>query len=114
MSSNTHDAPLSRTPSKLEPKELEKDNRESFAPTEAPTIVDENERYLTGSRLFLVFVGMLMSILLIALDQTIVATALPIIASKFDAFNQVTWIGTLPLSSRNMLDLTPIQLAPIS
>ncbi|KAG9104701.1 hypothetical protein FRC07_009755 [Ceratobasidium sp. 392] len=95
MSSNTHDAQtLSRTPSKLEAKELEKDNRESFAPTEAPTIVEDDERYLTGSRLFLVFVGMLMSILLIALDQTIVATALPIIASKFDAFNQVTWIAS--------------------
>ncbi|KAG9086758.1 hypothetical protein FRC06_002884 [Ceratobasidium sp. 370] len=95
MSSTAHDTTtISRTPSKLEPKELEKDNRESFAPTEAPTIVDENDRYLTGSRLFLVFVGMLMSVLLIALDQTIVATALPVIASKFDAFNQVTWIAS--------------------
>ncbi|KAG8683024.1 hypothetical protein FRC08_014573 [Ceratobasidium sp. 394] len=73
MSSTAHDTTLSRTPSKLEPKELEKVNRESFAPTEAATIVDENDRYLTGSRLFLVFVGMLMSVLLIALDQTIVS-----------------------------------------
>jgi hypothetical protein len=72
--STTHDVQtLSRTPSKLSPKELEKDNRESFAPTEAPTIVEEEERYLSGYRLFLVFVGMLMSILLIALDQTIVS-----------------------------------------
>ena len=71
MSTQSHDAPtLARTPSKLDVKELEKDV--SASPSEAPTIVDDNERYLSGSRLLLVFVGMLMSILLIALDQTIV------------------------------------------
>ncbi|QRV80183.1 major facilitator superfamily transporter [Ceratobasidium sp. AG-Ba] len=90
MSTQSHDTPtLARVPS----KEIDKDNRENLS-SGAATIVDENERYLSGSRLLLVFVGMLMSILLIALDQTIVATALPVIASKFDAFNQVTWIAS--------------------
>jgi len=36
--------------------------------------------------------GFLLSVLLIALDQTIVATALPRIASDFDALDQLTWI----------------------
>ncbi|QRV94670.1 major facilitator superfamily transporter [Ceratobasidium sp. AG-Ba] len=90
MSTHSHDTPtLAQVPS----KELDKANHENLS-SGAATIVDENERYLSGSRLLLVFVGMLMSILLIALDQTIVATALPVIASKFDAFNQVTWIAS--------------------
>jgi hypothetical protein len=72
--STTHDAPaLSRIPSKLDPKELQKGNFESFTPTEAPTNLEEEGRYLTGSRLFFVFIGMLMSVLLIALDQNIVS-----------------------------------------
>jgi len=51
--------------------------------TAAPT-VDES-RLLSGSRLALVHIGFLTSILLVALDQTIVATALPKLASQFQA-----------------------------
>jgi MFS family permease len=36
----------------------------------------------------------LLSILLVALDQTIVATALPKIVSDFDALSQVTWVAS--------------------
>ncbi|QRV80260.1 major facilitator superfamily transporter [Ceratobasidium sp. AG-Ba] len=115
MSTHSHDAPtLARTPSKLDAKELEKANHESAAPSEAATIVDDNDRYLSGSRLLLVFVGMLMSILLVALDQTIVATALPIIASKFDAFNQVTWIASAYFLTQAGCMLTYGQLLAIA
>ncbi|QRW16005.1 major facilitator superfamily transporter [Rhizoctonia solani] len=57
---------------------------------------------------------MLMSILLIALDQTIVATALPIIASKFDAFDQVTWIASGYFLTQAGLMLTYGQLLSIA
>ncbi|KAL7411362.1 ABC transporter [Mrakia frigida] len=50
------------------------------------------KKYLTGSKLALVFIAMLLSVFLIALDQTIVATALPVIASEFQALDQITWI----------------------
>ncbi|KAB5591533.1 Major facilitator (MFS1) transporter-like protein [Ceratobasidium theobromae] len=89
------------------------EKRESMAPTEAATVEDDS-RYLTGSRLFLPFVGMLMSILLVALDQTIVATALPVIASKFNAFNQVTWIATGYFLTQGGLMLTYGQLLSIA
>ncbi|KAJ6530991.1 ABC transporter [Mycena vulgaris] len=49
---------------------------------------------LTGRRLAVVFVAMLLSILLIALDQTILATALPRIASDFQAFTLQGWVAT--------------------
>lgn len=52
---------------------LKDEKRESIVRSEAPTIVEDEDRYLSGTRLFLVFVGMLMSVLLIALDQTIVS-----------------------------------------
>ncbi|KAF7356528.1 MFS general substrate transporter [Mycena venus] len=49
------------------------------------------ERYLKGFRLFQVYSGFLITVLLITLDQTIVATALPQIVSHFNALNDVTW-----------------------
>ena len=47
--------------------------------------IPEDSRLLSGSRLALVHVWFLTSILLVALDQTIVATALPKLASQFEA-----------------------------
>ncbi|KAJ7580571.1 ABC transporter [Mycena floridula] len=49
---------------------------------------------LTGSKLAIVFVAMLLSLLLIALDQTILSTALPRIASDFDSFTLQGWVAT--------------------
>jgi MFS family permease len=49
---------------------------------------------LTGKKLAVVFVAMLLSLLLIALDQTILATALPRIASDFDAFTLQGWVAS--------------------
>ncbi|KAJ7726126.1 MFS general substrate transporter [Mycena metata] len=49
---------------------------------------------LTGKRLAIVFVAMLLSLFLIALDQTILATALPRIASDFDAFSLQGWVSS--------------------
>ncbi|KAJ7615744.1 ABC transporter [Mycena polygramma] len=49
---------------------------------------------LTGKKLAIVFVAMLLSLLLIALDETILATALPRIASDFQAFALQGWVAT--------------------
>ncbi|GAA5902761.1 MDR family MFS transporter [Sporobolomyces salmoneus] len=49
---------------------------------------------LKGKKLAVVFVAMLLSLLLVALDQTILATALPRIASDFDAFDLQGWVST--------------------
>jgi len=71
-------------------------------------LVVENEYYLSGRRLWLVHGGILLyatitlvshlltiflsSVLLVALDQSIVATALPKISSQFKDLDQLTWI----------------------
>ncbi|KAJ7510510.1 ABC transporter [Mycena galericulata] len=49
---------------------------------------------LTGRKLAVIFVAMLLSILLIALDQTILSTALPRIASDFDSFSLQGWVAS--------------------
>ncbi|GAA5838665.1 hypothetical protein JCM11251_003257 [Rhodosporidiobolus azoricus] len=49
---------------------------------------------LKGKKLAIVFAAMLLSILLIALDQTILATALPRIASDFNSFDKQGWISS--------------------
>ncbi|KAF7303924.1 MFS general substrate transporter [Mycena indigotica] len=61
-----------------------------------PPLVDSNheDHILTGKRLAVVFAAMLLSILLIALDQTILATALPRIASEFRAFSLQGWVSS--------------------
>ena len=49
---------------------------------------------LTRLQFIFVFVSLALSIFLCALDQTIVATALPAIGSEFQSFNNLPWIGT--------------------
>ena len=48
---------------------------------------------LHGWRLATVFAMMMLSLFLFALDQSIVSTAVPVIASAFDAFDEVSWVS---------------------
>ncbi|KAI9592674.1 major facilitator superfamily domain-containing protein [Syncephalis fuscata] len=53
------------------------------------------QRELPPRELYLVLMGRLsLAILLSALDETIVATALPKIASDLNGFEQISWVGT--------------------
>ncbi|KAG0026578.1 hypothetical protein BGZ81_006238 [Podila clonocystis] len=49
---------------------------------------------LTPIRRVLVFLGILTTLFLAALDQTIVTTTLPSIAKDFDNFADISWVGT--------------------
>lgn len=53
--------------------------------------MDDN-RVLSGKPLLSIVFALLLSVALIALDQTIVATALPVIVSHFNALQDATWI----------------------
>ncbi|KAJ7223749.1 transporter [Mycena haematopus] len=61
---------------------------------EKAPVPPEPDTILTGRKLAIVFVAMLLSLLLIALDQTILATALPRIASDFNSFDLQGWVAT--------------------
>ncbi|GAA5877227.1 hypothetical protein JCM8547_006303 [Rhodosporidiobolus lusitaniae] len=49
---------------------------------------------LTGKKLAFVFISMMLAVLLVSLDQTILATALPRIASDFNSFDKQGWISS--------------------
>ncbi|KAJ7617373.1 ABC transporter [Roridomyces roridus] len=49
---------------------------------------------LTGKKLAITFTAMLLSLLLVSLDQTILSTALPRIASDFNSFALQGWVAT--------------------
>ncbi|CAJ0553020.1 Ff.00g115320.m01.CDS01 [Fusarium sp. VM40] len=54
---------------------------------------DELE-YLTGWKLFLTFLALCLTVFLVALDQTIIATAIPTITSQFHSIKDVGWYGS--------------------
>ncbi|GKT47369.1 putative efflux pump kojT [Colletotrichum spaethianum] len=61
----------------------------SAQPTEAKEAV-----YPTGIRLTFIVVALVLSIFLVALDMTIVATAIPKITDEFRGLDQVAWYGS--------------------
>ena len=54
----------------------------------------EGSGILTGVRLLAVFIGLVATVFLFALDQSIVATAIPVIVSDFKSFDAVGWVIT--------------------
>ncbi|KAG8872964.1 hypothetical protein FRC20_008843, partial [Serendipita sp. 405] len=52
----------------------------------------DDSQYLTGRKLVLAHLGFLLAVFCFALDQTIVATALPKLASQFNALDELTWV----------------------
>ncbi|KAJ7366075.1 major facilitator superfamily domain-containing protein [Mycena albidolilacea] len=64
-----------------------KDAKPAIVPLPPSTI-------LTDGKLAVVFVAMMLPLLLTGLNQTILATALPRIASDFDSFSLQGWIAT--------------------
>lgn len=59
------------------------------SPAPAPTIVGVTRRQFVWT-----FAGLLLAILLAALDQTIVATALPTIVGDLDGLDHISWVVT--------------------
>ncbi|KAM0326759.1 hypothetical protein ACHAQA_006633 [Verticillium albo-atrum] len=60
--------------------------------TDDATAVEELE-YPSGMRLTFVFVALMLSIFLVALDMTIVGTAIPKITDEFKRLDEVSWYG---------------------
>ncbi|KAF8597474.1 MFS general substrate transporter [Ceratobasidium sp. AG-I] len=88
----------SRSPTLRDAFELEATGEHGarLDPKAPPIASAKEERYLRGSRLFLV------------------ATALPVIASKFDGFNQITWIASAYFLTQGGCMLTYGQLLAIA
>ena len=62
------------------------------------TSVDGQSRF-THRQILLIYSGLMMGILLAALDQTIVATALPTIVGELGGIEHLSWVVTAYLLS---------------
>ncbi|KAL8836551.1 MAG: hypothetical protein Q9170_002871 [Blastenia crenularia] len=61
---------------------------------EALDKVSEEPEYPTGAKLTIITISLCLSVLLMALDNTIIATAIPRITDKFNSLNDVGWYGS--------------------
>ncbi|KAK9319075.1 major facilitator superfamily domain-containing protein [Lipomyces orientalis] len=55
---------------------------------------EENQEYPTGVSLLIIVIGLCLAVLLVALDNTIIATAIPKITDHFQALDDVGWYGS--------------------
>ena len=70
------------------------EHADSTAEMEKPTVTEGGgEKYATGTKLVLIAVAINLFVFLVALDQTIVSTAVPAIVEDFQEF-QVGWYGS--------------------
>ena len=69
-------------------------------------ILSPDARYLRGLNLAITVTALGLSLCLASLDQTILTTAIPRIATDFNSFNQISWIGTAYL-------LTSVSFQPL-
>ncbi|MFB2556185.1 MDR family MFS transporter [Herbiconiux liangxiaofengii] len=60
----------------------------------APAAVDDPATGLTKRRVNLIFAALMVAMLLSALDQTILGTALPTIVGELDGVNHMLWVAT--------------------
>ena len=70
-----------------------------FSPPGEPTAAPpedatDEDHYLSGLRLHLVIFSISVTILLVALDNAILATAIPTITSRFNSLDDVGWYGS--------------------
>ncbi|CCG83837.1 protein of unknown function [Taphrina deformans PYCC 5710] len=66
--------------------------KDTLQPIAAQT--EDGQEYPTGAKLFVIIAGLAAGVLLIALDQTIVATAIPKITNQFHSVQDIGWYGS--------------------
>lgn len=83
--------------------------KEEGAPTVAErnastvTEVEDESKYVKGLQLVLLTFGLLLATFVVALDNTIIATAIPRITSIFDSLDDVGWYGSAYLLTTTSL-----------
>lgn len=75
-------------------KDVERAENPYAAKAEPVPLPPGEEHFLTGVRLALVAVSINLFVFLVALDQTIVSTAVPVVTNDFNSFSDVGWYGS--------------------
>ena len=65
--------------------------------TEETIPISEPSQLLKGFRLFITLLGLCLAVFCVALDNTIIATAIPYITDQFKNLNDVGWYGSVYL-----------------
>lgn len=68
-----------------------------------PSADEDDSKYLKGPQLLLLTTGLLLATFVVALDNTIIATAIPKITSIFDSLDDVGWYGSAYLLTTTSL-----------
>jgi hypothetical protein len=67
---------------------------------------DETIVYPTGTKVVLILVALCLSVFLVALDQTIISTAIPKITDEFSSIGDIGWYGSSYLLTTTALQPT--------
>lgn len=90
-SQNNNDRRSSISSKASEPESDHADNKDLTALEKVTSSV---ESYPSGLKLLFTLLSIYLSVLLVALDRTIIATALPAITDHFHSFGDVGWVRT--------------------
>ncbi|KAJ5967097.1 hypothetical protein N7501_003345 [Penicillium viridicatum] len=86
MASSTDTPPVTEANPSTKAPDGEKSQETSVA-----NATQNEGNYASGSRLALIIIAILLAMFLVALDRTIIATAVPRIANQFHALNDISW-----------------------
>ncbi|CAI7609510.1 unnamed protein product [Penicillium glandicola] len=76
-------------------EQLDREPDQVSATTEKPSEVKQHEIHLpTGTRLLAISISILFAMFLVALDRTIIATAVPRITNQFNALDDISWYAS--------------------
>lgn len=88
----TAEGAKSVTPERVD-RDGEKETAEAAAQDDDEEPEDES-KYLTGAKLIILSLGLCLTTFVIALDNTIIATAIPKITTVFNSLEDVAWYGS--------------------
>ncbi|KAJ5703051.1 hypothetical protein N7488_010599 [Penicillium malachiteum] len=90
---------------RTEPAALSEINDNGTSQSNQETRCKEAEEYLTGPKLALVIISLLCAMFLVALDRTIIATAVPTISDQFHAVKDISWYASAYLLTSSATQL---------
>ena len=68
---------------------------EVVASESVPVPTEDDVVYPTGLKLVIIISALMLAVLLVALDQTIIATAIPTITDRFNSVSDIGWYGSV-------------------
>ncbi|KAJ5971247.1 uncharacterized protein N7479_001165 [Penicillium vulpinum] len=77
-----------------EEQRLDQPDNGSIANEKPSEVKEDDSQFPTGMRLAVIIVSILLAMFLVALDRTIIATAVPRIANQFNALEDISWYAS--------------------